>query len=234
MGSLKTGLEFGIPFPGLDAHASVIFTNSLIVIAIILIVSIIITRKLSLRNPSKSQMVIEMTLKWLANMMDEIIGEGGNRFLPIIASLFLYILFANIIGIIPGFVSPTSNININFGLALIVFFATPYVGIKLIGLKNYFKHKLGPVLFIAPLIFVVETIGEFFRPVSLTLRLYGNIMGEEILIMVFNKIASMIYWVPITVIFLPLSIITSFLQAFIFTILPIIYFAGAAGWGEEH
>jgi F-type H+-transporting ATPase subunit a len=233
MGSLKIGMEFGIPFPGLGGHESVIFTNSLIVCALILIVSILITRKLSIKNPSKSQVVLETIIKWIADMMENIIGEGGSKFLPLVASLFLYILISNYIGLVPGFVSPTSNININFSLALIVFLATPYVGIRTIGLKNYLKHKMGPIIFIAPIIFIIETLGEFFRPVSLTLRLFGNIQGEEILIMVINKIASMIYYIPITVIILPLTLITGFLQAFIFTILPIIYFAGAVGWGEE-
>jgi len=256
MGSLEVGMEFGIPIPGLGEHESIIFTNSLIVIALIFIFSLLIVRRLSLRNPTKPQVILEITLKWIADMMDDIIGHGGSileitlkwiadmmddiighggsRFLPLVACLFLFVLFSNFIGLIPGFVSPTSNININLGLAIIVFLATPVVGIRLVGLKKYLKHKMGPVLLLAPVIFLIETVGECFRPVSLTLRLFGNIRGEEILVMVINKIASLIHWVPITVIILPLNLITGFLQAFIFTILPIIYFAGAVGWGEEH
>ncbi|HEC80520.1 MAG TPA: ATP synthase F0 subunit A [Firmicutes bacterium] len=230
---LPVGLEFGIPFPGLGFHDQVIFTNALIVMALIFISSLFIVRGISLKRPTRWQIILEGTLNWLANIMEETIGSGGSRYLPLIASLFIYVLVGNLISIIPGCVSPTSNLTHNLALALIVFFATPVVGIMHIGFKNFFKHRLGPVLALSPLFFVLETIGEFSRPVSLTIRLFGNIRGEEILIAVINKIASMIYYIPITVVILPLTLITGFVQAFIFALLPTIYFAGAAGWGEE-
>jgi len=234
MGELEVGMEFGIPFPGLGGHDSVIFTNTLIVMLLIFVLGLLIVRRLRLERPSKPQLVLEMTLNWLKGLMSDIIGESGVRYLPLIATLFIFVLFANLIGLVPGLVSPTSNLNTNFGLAIIVFIATPYVGIREMGIKSFLRHRMGPVLALAPLMFVLETIGEFSRPVSLTLRLFGNIMGEDILVMVINKLASMIYYVPITVIVLPFLIITGLVQAFIFALLPTIYFGGAAAWGEKH
>jgi F-type H+-transporting ATPase subunit a len=233
MEGLPSGLEFGIPIPGLDRSDQVIFTNALIVMALIFIASLIIIRGMSVKRPTRWQVILEYTINWLYKTMEDIIGRGGSRYLPLIASLFLYVLIGNLIGLVPGFVSPTSNISHNLALALIVFFATPVVGIKHVGFKAFIKHRMGPVVALAPVFFILETIGEFARPVSLTLRLFGNIKGEDILIAVINKIAGMIYYVPITVVIIPLALITSFVQALIFALLPTIYFAGAAGWGEE-
>jgi len=234
MGELQVGMEFGIPFPGLTEQDSVIFTNTLIVMLVLFILGFLIARKLRLGKPSKPQLVMEMTVNWLGGLARDIIGEGGTRYLPLILTLFFFVLFANLIGMVPGFISPTSNLNTNFGLALIVFIATPFVGIREIGLKAFLKHRAGPVTALAPIMFILETIGEFSRPLSLTLRLFGNIRGEEILVMMINKIATMIYYIPITVIILPLTLITSLVQAFIFALLPTIYFGGASAWGEKH
>ncbi|MGQ9706609.1 MAG: F0F1 ATP synthase subunit A [bacterium] len=233
MEGLPVGLEFGIPIPGLAEADRIIFTNALISMAVILIVSILIVRGMSIRKPTRSQVILEGTINWLYNVMEEVIGKGGSKYLPLIASLFLYVLIGNLIGLVPGFVSPTSNISHNLALALIVFFATPVIGIRHVGLKRFIKHRMGPVVALAPIFFILETVGEFARPISLTLRLFGNIKGEDILIAVINKIAVMIYYVPITVFIIPLALITSFVQAFIFALLPTIYFAGAVGWGEE-
>jgi len=233
MEGLPVGLEFGLPLPGLDRSDQVIFTNAIITMGILLVFSILIVRGMSIKKPTRWQVILEYTIGWLYNTMEEVIGKGGGRYLPLIASLFLYVLIGNLIGLVPGFVSPTSNISHNLALALIVFFATPVVGIKQVGFKAFMKHRMGPVVALAPVFFILETVGEFARPVSLTIRLFGNIKGEDILIAVINKIAGMIYYVPITVVIIPLALITSFVQALIFALLPTIYFAGAAGWGEE-
>jgi F-type H+-transporting ATPase subunit a len=227
-------MEFGIPFPGLTEQDSVIFTNTLVVMVLLLLLGLLLARKVRVGRPSKPQLVMEMTINWLGGLAREIIGEGGARYLPLILTLFFFVLFANLIGMVPGFISPTSNLNTNFGLALIVFVATPFVGIREIGLKAFLKHRAGPITALAPVMFILETIGEFSRPLSLTLRLFGNIRGEEILVMMLNKIASMIYYIPITVVILPLTLVTSLVQAFIFALLPTIYFGGAAAWGEKH
>jgi F-type H+-transporting ATPase subunit a len=238
--SLEAGIfKYVIPFPGLDHIGQMIVTNTLFVIIILLGISWWSTRRLQL-VPRGWQLIMEMTMGWLNGFVTDIMGKkSGPRYLPLIASLFLFVLVGNLIGLIPGCTSPTSNINTNLGLALIVFLMTFFVGIREIGLKAYLKHKMGPVLAIAPVLFLLETVGEFSRPISLTLRLFGNIMGEDVLIMVLNKLAGMLGYlpmIPVMMAILILPIITSLVQAFIFALLPTIYFAGAIGWGdvEEH
>ncbi len=173
-----------------------IVTNTIFVLIIVLGISWWATRRLQL-IPRGWQLIFEMTLGWLGGFMSDIMGKkSGPRYLPLIASFFLFVLAGNLIGLIPGCTSPTSNINTNLGLALIAFLATFFVGIREIGLKGYLKHKMGPVLAIAPVLFLLETVGEFSRPISLTLRLFGNIMGEDVLIMVLNKLAGMLGYIP--------------------------------------
>lgn len=237
MGDLEAGLlRFAIPFPGLDHVGQMVVTYSLIVVVLLLFVVWWATRKLSL-VPRGWQNVFEMLLNWLGGFMSDIMGKhSGPKYLPLIASFFLFVLGCNLIGLVPGCASPTANINTNLALALIAFLATFFVGIKEIGIKGYIKHKLGPVAAIAPVLFLLETIGEFSRPISLTLRLFGNIMGEDVLIMVLNKLAAMLGYIPMIPVMLAimiLPIITSLVQAFIFALLPTIYFAGAIGWGEH-
>jgi F-type H+-transporting ATPase subunit a len=147
--SLEAGIfKFVIPFPGLDHNAQMIVTNTIFVIIILLGIGWWATRRLQL-IPRGWQLIMEMMLGWLKGFMVDIMGKkSGPRYLPLIASLFLFVLAGNLIGLVPGCTSPTSNINTNLGLALIVFLMTFYVGIKEIGLKAYLRHKMGPVLFL--------------------------------------------------------------------------------------
>lgn len=239
MEELKTGLEFGVPLPGLSHHSAMIMTYSLIAMAVVLVLFTLIANRLNKRVPGKTQLAVEMIFDYGLGLMEEVIGKGGSRYYPLIAALFFYILTANLMGIVPGMVAPTTNININLPMAIIVFVTTFFVGIREMGLGTFLRHKMGPVLAIGPLFFVLESIGEFFRPVSLTLRLFGNIMGEDIFIMVLYKISGLVWFVKVILLFvLPLvytlACLTGFLQAFIFAVLPIVYFGAAAGWGESH
>lgn len=239
MEELRTGLEFGLPIPGLSHHSAIIMTYSLIAMVVVLVFFTLVASRLKKRVPNKVQLAVEMIFDYGLGLMEDVIGKGGSRYYPLIAALFFYILTANLMGIVPGMVAPTSNININLPMAIIVFVVTFYVGIRELGLGGFLRHKMGPVLAIGPLFFLLETIGEFFRPVSLTLRLFGNIMGEDIFIMVLYKMSGLAWFVKVIILFaLPavyaLACITSSLQAFIFAILPIIYFGAAAGWGEQH
>jgi len=238
MGGLKTGLEFAIPLPGLSQHSAMVMTYSLIAMVFVLVVFTIISLTARRRIPNKVQLAIEEIFSYGLNMMEEIMGKGGPKYWPLIAALFFYLLVSNLMGIVPGFVAPTANININLPLALIVFLATFYVGIRELGFIKFMRHRMGPVMIIGPIFFVLESIGEMFRPVSLTLRLMGNIMGEDIFIMVLYKMTELglfvkIFLAAVIPAVYGLAIITSFLQAVIFALLPVIYFGGAIGWGEE-
>jgi F-type H+-transporting ATPase subunit a len=173
--------------------------------------------------PRKGQNVIEVVIQSLENFMVEITGPEGKTFFPYIATLFFYILISNLIGLIPGFVSPTANVNTTLSMALCTFVLTHAIGIKHHGTK-YIKHFLGPMPILAPLMFVIEVIGHLARVMSLTMRLFGNIFGKEKLLGILFGLAGL-YLAPLPVLFL--GILVSFIQAVVFMLLSIMYFAGA-------
>ena len=169
-------------------------------------------------------------MEMLQGLVSDMMGDKlGKRYFPLMASLFIFILVSNYSGLlpfageIPGFAAPTSSLSVTAALAIIVFFATHYFGLKEHKL-SYFKHFFTPVAFLFP-IFLID---EFVRPVTLSLRLYGNIVGEETLI------AKCFHAVPIILPLLPqlFSLFMGFLQAFIFMLLTCVYIGGAAGHEE--
>jgi F-type H+-transporting ATPase subunit a len=239
MEGLRAPIEFWIPFPGMLKDDAIIITNTIIVVALIFILSFLATRKMSMKKPRGLQNILEMVVDWLVDMLNSLIGKDGAKYLPIVASLFLFILFSNLIGLIPGFVSPTSNINTNLALALIVvLFITPFVGIQSLGLKGYLKHKGGPIVLLSPFVFVFETIGELARPVSLTVRLFTNIKSGDILILTLIIVFIGMPYNPLipvlSIISMMFGLFVAFVQAYVFAFLAVVYFAGAAGWGEAH
>jgi len=161
-------------------------------------------------------------------MAEEIIGHHYKKYFPLLASCFFFILFMNLLGLIPGFLPPTQKMNITLGLALVIFFSTHYFGVRENGLA-YFKHFLGPVWWMAPLMLPIEIISHLARPMSLSLRLFGNMTGDHAVVAAFLGLTP--YVIP--TIFLGLGTFISFLQAFVFTLLSMIYIAGAVAH-EEH
>lgn len=172
--------------------------------------------------PGGLQSVFEVVVEAIDNIIVDTMGEKGRQFFPFIATIGIYILISNLLGLIPGFVPPTANLNTTAALALIVFTYTHYLGVKAHGLK-YFKHFMGPVWWLTPLMIPVEIIGHLSRPLSLSIRLFGNMMGHEIIISTLLLLAPLIIPLP----FLALGIFVSFLQAFIFILLSLLYFSGA-------
>jgi F-type H+-transporting ATPase subunit a len=155
--------------------------------------------------------------------MLDVMGHEGKPFFPLIATLFVYILAMNWIGLIPGMGSPTADINTPLSMALVVFLTTHFVGIKTHGPK-YIKHFMGPVWWLSPLIFIIEVISHFSRIMSLTFRLFGNVLGEDLVLAILILLAGA-YFAPLPMMFL--AIFTSFVQAFIFSLLTMLYVAGA-------
>ena len=153
--------------------------------------------------------------------MVEITGPEGRAFFPFIATIFLYILVSNLIGLMPGFFSPTANFNTTLSLAVCTFVLTHVIGIKFHGAK-YIKHFLGPSLVLAPLVFVIEMIGHLARVMSLSIRLFGNIFGKETIIGMLFALAGL-FLAPLPMLFL--GVLVSFIQAVVFTLLSIVYFA---------
>jgi len=179
--------------------------------------------------PSGVQNLFEVVLEMILNFMAEIMGEkNARRFFPMIATFSLFIFTCNVMGVIPGMGSATSNLNITVACALIVFVTVHIYGVKEHGFK-YLKHFMGPVLWLAPLMFIIEIIGHLARPVSHSLRLFGNIMGEDTLLIILAGLVPFLVPLPI----LGLMIFTSFVQTFVFVLLAILYIQGAVEHGEH-
>jgi F-type H+-transporting ATPase subunit a len=180
--------------------------------------------------PTGSQNAMETFIGGIISMGADTMGEeNARRYLPLIGSLALVIFFSNMLGIIPGFESPTANINFTLSLALIVFVYYNYVGIKMNGFVNYFKHFAGPMPILAPLMFPIEIISHLSRIISLSFRLFGSIRGDDMFTMVLLMLVPWI--VPMAGFFMLAAF--GFLQAFIFAILTYVYIAGSVMMAEE-
>ncbi len=207
----------------IPSYVSYAFLASLLLIVIALIV------RSSLKLvPTGTQNVVETIIEALLNLAEENIGHHWARPLfPLLATLALFIAVCNFMGLIPGFVSPTANINTNAAMAIPVFLATHVYGIRVHGL-GYIKHFLGPIrsIFALPLMilmFVIEFIGHIARPLTLSVRLFGNMVAKHYIIGVLGILSPAI--VPVAI--LVLGVLVSVIQAFVFTLLTALYLAGA-------
>ncbi len=173
--------------------------------------------------------IFEITVEALLRLMEDIIGPKARRYLPLIGSLFIYILCCDLIGVVPGFVPPTSNINTNVACAVCVFLYYNYVGIKEQGFVDYLKHMSGPIIWLAPLMLTIELTSHLVRPISLSVRLFGNMVGDHVVLEIFSGLVPL--FVPIA--FMGLTIFVAFIQAFVFSLLSIVYI-GLATQKEGH
>jgi F-type H+-transporting ATPase subunit a len=202
---------------------------SLIIALLLILLLGLSSRKLSL-VPSKRQSILELIIQTFEGLLVDTIGEQGKKYLPLIATVGLFILSCNLIGLVPGFMSPTSKLNVTIGCALVVFVYYHFQGIRAQGLFKYLKHFAGPVPLLAPLMVPIEIISHFSRPVSLSIRLFGNIFAEEVLIVIMASIIP--FFLPLP--FMAIAIFTAVIQSFVFVLLACIYIAGAVAHEEEH
>jgi F-type H+-transporting ATPase subunit a len=180
-------------------------------------------RKMNLRN------FFEYTAESVYGMVESAMGEhNAPRFFPLIGALWLFILFGNLIGLIPGLISPNDTLKTNVGLALLVFLLTHYYGVKEHGL-SYFKHFLGPSLLLAPLMLPIEIVSHLARPVSLSLRLMGNMLADHKVVFAFFSMVPILLPVP----FILLGLLVCLIQAIVFCTLTMVYI-GQAVQHEEH
>lgn len=193
-----------------------------LVMGLLILLAWLVSRKLEV-VPGKGQNIFEAVLTGIEDFMVGVVGEEGRFLFPLIASLGLFIFVSNYLGLIPGFYSPTANLNTTLACAIIVVVFTHVLGVKYHGIK-YIKHFLGPVPLLIPLIFPIEVISHLARVVSLSVRLFGNIFGEELVLAVLFFLAG-VYMAPLPM--LGLALFTGFIQAFIFVVLSLAYFAGA-------
>ena len=172
--------------------------------------------------PGRAQNFAEALVGRLENSVVETLGEEGRRFVPVLVGLFIYIMGMNLMGLIPCFDAPTANINTNIGMAVFVFLYYQYTGIRRWH-GHYLHHFLGPQKALIPLMLPIEIVSHLTRPVSLTLRLFGNIRGEETVLILFFVMAPIASTLPIYALFL----LAKCLQAFIFFMLSMYYLKGA-------
>ena len=207
-------------------------------IALILCLTVMLaTRKLKSRNPGRFQAFLEFCVSSLEGFVTSIVGEHGRSLTPVIGTFFIFILSLNLFGLIPGFVSPTKDINTTVALALAAIIIVQYYGIRCQGLKGYVKHFLGEPMWLAPLMLPIHIIGELARPLSLSVRLFGNIFGEEtviaiLVIIVTGVLGNML--IPLQFPMMLFAIFGSLVQALVFSMLVSIYIAVAITGHEEH
>ena len=172
--------------------------------------------------PGALQNVFETVIGGLEDFVVSNLGQKGRQFMPLLCTIFMFILVMNWIGLIPGCDAPTANINTPAAMAIIVFVFYQAVGIKKWGF-GYIKHFMGPVSFLAPLMLILEPISHIARPLSLSLRLFGNIRGEEIVLILMFFLAPILGSLPMYFLFL----LAKTIQAFIFFMLTMLYLQGA-------
>ncbi|QQF51580.1 F0F1 ATP synthase subunit A [Campylobacter fetus] len=203
----------------------------ILVAIIVLIVAKLATRSMQL-VPRGSQNLLEAYLEGIVSMGRDVMGsdELARKYLPLVATIGLIVLTSNVIGIIPGFEAPSSSLNLTLCLALSVFLYYNFEGIRTQGIIKYFAHFMGPNKILAPLMFPIEIVSHLSRIVSLSFRLFGNIKGDDLFLMVVLSLAP---WVAPLPAFALLTFM-ALLQTFIFMILTYVYLAGAVVVSEEH
>lgn len=200
---------------------------------LVLVIGIPLMKKaMSIERPGDGQQVLELVVQAIRDMLDDVIGHHSHQYLPIVGAFAVFIFVCNFLGMLPGFTAPTANLNTTLALGLVSFLYYNLQGIKAQGLGKYLAHFMGPVAMIAPLMIIIEIFSHMFRPVSLAIRLYGNMNGEHILGGVFlNDLGSYPLLFPVPVMALGLFVV--FLQSYIFIMLSMVYIAGAVAHDEH-
>ena len=212
-------------------HGQMLFVSHLILVAIIVLLIAKFATKSLRAVPTGTQNVMEGYVGGVIAMGTDVLGEANARkYLPLIATLGMFIFVSNVIGIIPGFESPTSNINITLTLAIVVFLYYNYEGIRENGFVKYFAHFMGPVKALAPLMFPIEIVSHISRIISLSFRLFGSIRGDDMFLWVLLMLTP--WLLPLPAFFL--LTVMGVLQTFVFMILTFVYLAGAVAIEDDH
>ncbi len=200
----------------------------LLVVVIIIVVFALLRSRLSVDRPGKLQHIFEMVYGFVQGQAHDSIEHGGVKYVPFFGSLFIFILFMNLIGIIPGFESPTMTPAVPAGLAIAAFLFYNYAGFREQGVGRYLAHFAGPMPYLAPLMVPIELISHLARPLSLTIRLYANMFAGEKVTLTFLSLTYLFF----PAVFMGLHVFVAALQAYIFTLLTMIYVSGAVA--HEH
>jgi F-type H+-transporting ATPase subunit a len=192
-------------------------TYTWFIMAMLILLSFLATRRLEM-YPGRLQNVFEVVVDGVKTLLDDTMGPDGVKFFPLIGTIALFILISNLLGIIPGFESPTANLNTTLSMTLVVFVLTHVVGVRIHGFK-YIKQFLGPVWWLIPIMLPIEVVSHLARIVSLSVRLFGNIMGEDLVLGIILVLVPFLVPMPVVV----LMIFTSIIQTLVFMMLTMIY-----------
>ena len=204
-----------------------------LIVLICLGVGLFIRSRLSVEHPSTLQIALEDMVGFIVDQLENLMGHKGRQFLPLVGTIFVFILLGNLMGQIPGLGAPTSNINVPLGCALTVWIYYHFQGLKAQGVGSYLLHFAAPPgipVFLAPIMLPIELISHASRVLSLTLRLFGNIFGEHLVVLIIGSIVPFLAPLPIQM----LGLIVGPLQAFIFMTLTAIYLSAAVAVDEHH
>jgi F-type H+-transporting ATPase subunit a len=204
-------------------------TMQLLVVLIIMVLFAVLRSRLSAERPGKFQQTLELVYEFIQDQTNDLVGHHGRHYMVFFGTLFIFVLVANLIGIVPGLESPTMYYYVTAGCAMATFFYYNGAGIRAVGLGKHLAHLLGPVWWMAPLMLFIEIMGHLSRPLSLTLRLYANMYAGEAVTNVFLRLTYLV----VPVIFMALHVFVALLQAYIFMALTMVYVAGSIAH-EEH
>lgn len=222
LASASEGLaQFGGLDPSPVMHAALV-SALLILLAIAVKRSFGGERRLPDEKTLSFPNLMELIMGGLLTFMRGLMGDHARTFLPLIGTTGIFILFSNLLGTVPGFDPPTSNLNTTLACAIVIVSATHYVGVRTHGV-SYIKHFLGPVWWLYPFMFVIELIGHSARLLSLSFRLFGNMFGDHMVLAIFMGLVPLL----VPVVFMGLGVFVSVVQAFVFTLLSILYISGA-------
>ena len=214
--SLLHGLHLAVPNPA--APLSNGFAMELLVFCFLLTYFVVVRLSLQVEKPGPVQHLAEMTHEFVSEQSESIIGHGFERFTSYLTALFLFILFANLLGLIPGFESPTADVVVPLGFAIVTFLFYHYHGIRANGV-NYYRQFVGPVWWLYPLMIPIEIISHLSRVLSLTVRLYANMFAGDLVTLAFFSLVP----VGIPLVFLGLHLGVAVVQAYVFFLLGAIY-----------
>lgn len=217
----------------LGIHAPDHVVLSGLIVLIIVALGMAIRSQLSVENPGKLQIVLEDVVAFFVETLENYLGPKGRQFLPLLGTLFVFIWIGNMMGQIPGLGAPTSNLNVPFACAITLWLYYHFQGVKAQGLGNYLLHFAFPPgvpKFLFFIMLPIELISHMSRVLSLTLRLFGNVFGEHLVVLIIASIVPFIAPLPIQF----LGLIVGTLQAFIFLTLGTIYLSAAVAVDEHH
>lgn len=215
--------EGNLPIP-----TQIVMFGFVVIVAVVVLT--ILRGKLSTESPTNRQQSFEVGVEAIRTFLTDLVGPGGMKHFPVVATFAVLILLSNLTGMLPDMVAPTASFNVTLALALSSFLYYNYVGISENGLLGHLKHLMGPVPWLAFLMFPIEIISNVARILSLSIRLFGNIYGEE---QVSGSIAAMVQWV-VPALLMPLGLLTSLLQAFIFIVLSMLYIGEVTHHSDDH